>query len=99
MTVKVARPGLWWRVAQWFFLSSGGLLLGYCALVYFEARLYQALETRRLENPPKAPATTLRAALERNLERAAEKATRLPSGSPRSTSRIEIPASEFLRRS
>jgi sortase A len=91
MTVKVARPGLWWRVAQWFFLSSGGLLLGYCALVYFEARLYQALETRRLENPPKTRATTVTAAVQRTLERAAEKATGLPSGTLHSTSRIEIP--------
>jgi sortase A len=95
MTVRVTKPALWWRVAQWFFLLSGCLLLGYCALVYFEARLYQALETRRLENPPKTPATTpattVRAAIERTLERAAEKATGLPSGTLRSTSRIEIP--------
>ncbi|HEY6346140.1 MAG TPA: class D sortase [Bryobacteraceae bacterium] len=91
MTIRVARPGLWWRAARWFFLLSGCLLLGYLALMYLEARLYQALETRRLENPPKTPATTVRAAIERTLEKASEKATGLPSGTLRSTSRIEIP--------
>jgi sortase A len=90
MKVTVARSGLW-RGAQWIFLLSGCLLLGYCVLVYFEARLYQAIEIRPLENTSAPPSGSVATAIERTLERTVAKAARLPSGSRRSTGRIEIP--------
>jgi sortase A len=40
------------RSASQFFLLIGGLALGFCALVYFNAELYQSYGNRRFDNLP-----------------------------------------------
>lgn len=79
---------LHWTTAALF--VAGFLMLGFCALVYFEGAWYQASEGKQFENPGQFD-TTAREALTLKLNGALPSLENLPvrEGSP--LSRIEIP--------
>ena len=63
MTVRVhgkRRARVWLRLCQYFFLVAGIAILGYCAYVWLDARVYQRNEERSFEEitlsaPPPLP--------------------------------------------
>jgi sortase A len=71
--------------AEGFFILVACLALGFCALVYFEAGLYQAYETRQFDHPPPLSANVPRKALPGDSVSVLR--TEIPAGSP--ISRIE----------
>lgn len=84
------------RVASWLFFAGGCLTLAYCALVYFEASLYQASQAGRFEKAPKPsePAASTSSPVGRRLDAVIrgtiEKAVGARSRQA-AVSRIEIP--------
>jgi len=54
------RAGVWLRVSQYFFLVAGIAILGYCAYIWLDARVYQRNEELSFEEikrsaPPHVP--------------------------------------------